>query len=162
MDGQFTYHNKTGFHTLAFQRGTIQSVNSADVVVKAPDGTTWTWLIVGGTVVRQNGAKTTTTALAAGQAVFAGGPVVSGSKDARLIVIQAGLRWFRLTRSQLVWFQLVWFQLVWFQLGRLGRWAARHLGELAGRCVPRRHPGGGDAAARCTTPMLLSMLDHET
>ena len=88
VDGQFTYHNKTGFHTLAFQRGTIESVNSADVVVKAPDGTTWTWLIVGGTVVRQNGAKTTTSALAAGQAVFAGGPVVSGSKDARLIVIR--------------------------------------------------------------------------
>ena len=88
VDGQFTYHNKTGFHTLAFQRGTIQSVNSADVVVKAPDGTIWTWLIVGDTVVRQNGAKTTTKALTIGQAVFAGGPVVSGSKDARLIVIR--------------------------------------------------------------------------
>jgi len=88
VDGQFTYHNKTGFHTLAFERGTIQSVNSADVVVKAPDGTTWTWLIVGDTVVRQNGAKTTTKALAIGQTVFAGGPVVSGSKDARLIVIR--------------------------------------------------------------------------
>ena len=88
VDGQFTYHNKTGFHTLAFARGTIQSVNSADVVVKAADGTTWTWLIVGDTVVRQNGAKTTTKALAVGQPVFAGGPVVSGSKDARLIVIR--------------------------------------------------------------------------
>ena len=88
VDGQFTYHNKTGFHTLAFERGTIQSVNSADVVVKAADGTTWTWLIVGDTVVRQNGAKTTTKALAVGQPVFAGGPVVSGSKDARLIVIR--------------------------------------------------------------------------
>jgi len=88
VDGQFTYHNKTGFHTLAFARGTIESVNSADVVVKAADGTTWTWLIVGDTVVRQNGAKTTTKALAVGQPVFAGGPVVSGSKDARLIVIR--------------------------------------------------------------------------
>src|SRR6202041_4062368 len=86
--GQFPHHNKTGFHTLAFARGTIQSVNSADVEVKAADGTTWTWLIVGDTVVRQNGAKTTTKALAIGQAVFAGGPVVSGSKDARLIVIR--------------------------------------------------------------------------
>ena len=26
VDGQFTFHNKTGFHTLAFERGTIQSV----------------------------------------------------------------------------------------------------------------------------------------
>ena len=59
-------------------------------MVRAPDGTTWTWLIVGNTVVRQNGGKTTTSALAAGQTVFVGGPVVNGSKDARLIVIRPG------------------------------------------------------------------------
>ena len=40
--------------------------------------------------------------------MFAGGPVVSGSKDARLIVIRPAVR----LQSQLVWFQLVWFQLV--------------------------------------------------
>ena len=44
VDGEFTFHNSTGFHTLAFERGTIQSVNSADLVVRAADGTTWTWL----------------------------------------------------------------------------------------------------------------------
>jgi hypothetical protein len=88
VDGQFTFHNKTGFHTLAFERGTIQSVSGSDVVVRAPDGTTWTWLIVSNTVVRENGAKTTTSALATGQTVFAGGPVVNGAKDARLIVIR--------------------------------------------------------------------------
>jgi hypothetical protein len=88
VDGQFTFHNKTGFHTLAFERGTIQSVSGSDVVVRAPDGTTWTWLIVSDTVVRENGSKTTTSALAAGQTVFAGGPVVNGAKDARLIVIR--------------------------------------------------------------------------
>ena len=88
VDGQFTFHNKTGFHTLAFERGTIQSVSGSDVVVRAPDGTTWTWLIVSNTVVRENGAKTTTSALSTGQTVFAGGPVVNGAKDARLIVIR--------------------------------------------------------------------------
>ena len=88
VDGQFTFHNKTGFHTLAFERGTIQSVSGSDVVVDAPDGTTWTWLIVSNTVVRENGSKTTTSALSAGQTVFAGGPVVNGAKDARLIVIR--------------------------------------------------------------------------
>jgi hypothetical protein len=88
VDGQFTFQNKTGFHTLAFERGTIQSVSGSDVVVRAPDGTTWTWLIVSNTVVRENGSKTTTSALAAGQTVFAGGQVVSGAKDARLIVIR--------------------------------------------------------------------------
>ena len=89
IDGQFTYHNKTGFHTLAFERGTIQSVSGSDVVIKAADGTTWTWQIVSDTVVRKSGAKTTTSALSAGETVFAGGPVVSGAKDARLIVIRA-------------------------------------------------------------------------
>jgi hypothetical protein len=90
VDGEFTFHNSTGYHTLAFERGTIQSVNGSQVVVRAPDGTTWTWLIVSDTVVRQNGSKATTGALATGQTVFAGGPVVSGAKDARLIVIRPG------------------------------------------------------------------------
>jgi hypothetical protein len=89
VDGTVTFHNKTGFHTLSFQRGTIQSVSGSDVVIKSPDGTTWTWLIVSDTVVRKNGAKTTTSALSAGETAFAGGPVVSGARDARLIVIRS-------------------------------------------------------------------------
>jgi len=90
VDGEFTFHNSTGYHTLAFERGTIQSVSGSNVVVRAPDGTTWTWLIVSDTVVRESGAKSTASALATGQTVFAGGPVVSGAKDARLIVIRPG------------------------------------------------------------------------
>ena len=90
VDGEVTFHNSTGFHTLAFERGTIQSVSGSDVVVRAADNTTWTWLIVSDTVVRQNGSKTTTSALAQGQTVFVGGPVASGARDARLIVIRPG------------------------------------------------------------------------
>ncbi|HTX29456.1 MAG TPA: hypothetical protein VME19_20815 [Streptosporangiaceae bacterium] len=90
VDGEFTFHNASGFHTLAFERGTITSVSGSDLVVSAPDGTSWTWLIVSSTVVRENGAKTTTNALADGETVFAGGPAVNGAKDARLIVIRAG------------------------------------------------------------------------
>jgi hypothetical protein len=90
VDGEFTYHNSTGYHTLAFERGTIRSVSGSDVVVQASDGTTWTWLIVSDTAVRQNGKKTTTSSLTAGETVFAGGPVISGAKDARLIVIRTG------------------------------------------------------------------------
>ena len=88
VEGTATFHNKKGFHTLSFERGTIQSVSGGDVVIKSPDGTTWTWKIVSDTVVRKNGAKTTTSTLSAGETVFAGGPVVSGAKDARLIVIR--------------------------------------------------------------------------
>ena len=89
VDGTVTFHNKTGFHTLSFERGIIASVSGSDVVIKAADGTTWTWQIVSDTVVRKNGAKTTTSALSAGETVFAGGPVVSGAKDIRLIVVRA-------------------------------------------------------------------------
>lgn len=89
IDGQFTFETKTGPRTLAFERGTITSVAGGDVVVRAKDGTTWTWVLVSDSVVRQNGAKTTTSALLAGEPVFVGGPVVSGTRDARLIVIRA-------------------------------------------------------------------------
>jgi hypothetical protein len=88
VEGTATFHNKTGFHTLSFERGTIQSVSGSDVVIKAADGTTWTWHVVSDTVVRKNGAKTTTSALSTGETVFAGGPVVSGARDARVIIIR--------------------------------------------------------------------------
>ncbi len=89
VDGEVTFHNKTGYHTLAFERGTITSLSGDDVVVRAPNGVTSTWLIVSDTVVRQGGSKTTTGALATGETVFAGGPVVDGARDARVIVIRA-------------------------------------------------------------------------
>ncbi len=88
VEGNVTYRNKTGFHTVSFERGTIQSVSGSDVVLKSPDGTTWTWHIVGNTVIRKNGSKTTTSALSAGETAFAGGPLVSGARDARLIIVR--------------------------------------------------------------------------
>lgn len=88
VEGTATFHNKKGFHTLSFERGTIQSVSGSDVVIKSPDGTTWTWKIVSDTVVRKNGGKTTASTLSAGETVFAGGPVVSGTRDARLIIVK--------------------------------------------------------------------------
>jgi hypothetical protein len=88
IDGQFTFETKTGPKTLAFERGTIQSVSGEDVVVRAKDGTTWNWTLVSSSVVREDGTKSTTSSLASGDLVFVGGPVVSGSHDARLIVIR--------------------------------------------------------------------------
>ena len=90
IHGEFTYQNATGFHTLAFERGTIIGVSGSDLVVQAPDGTVWTWLIVSNTVVRESGSRTTTSSLADGETVFTGGPVINGAKDARLIVIRSG------------------------------------------------------------------------
>jgi hypothetical protein len=88
IDGQFTFETKAGQKTLAFERGTIASVAGGDVVVRAKDGTTWSWALVSDSVVRQNGAKTTAGTLSAGDLVFVGGPVVSGAHDARLVVIR--------------------------------------------------------------------------
>lgn len=88
MDGQFTFETKTGPRTLAFERGMIRSVAGGDVVVRAADGTTWAWELVSDSVVRENGQKTATGALSAGQLVFVGGPVVNGTRDARLVVIR--------------------------------------------------------------------------
>jgi hypothetical protein len=88
IDGQFTFQTKSGVKTLAFERGTIQSVSGNDVVVKAKDGTTWNWTLVSDTVVREDGSKASNSALSTGELVFVGGPVVSGSHNARLIVVR--------------------------------------------------------------------------
>ena len=89
IDGQFTFRTKKGFRTLAYERGVIETVTGgSNIVVRASDGTTWTWKLVSNTVVREKGAKTAESALAQGQAVWVGGPVTSGAKDARLIVIR--------------------------------------------------------------------------
>ncbi len=89
IDGQFAFRGKGGtIRTVAFQRGIVQSASGGTVVVHAADGSTWTWDLVSSTVVRQSGKKTTTSALATGEPVWVGGPVVSGAKDARLIVIK--------------------------------------------------------------------------
>ena len=87
IDGQVTVRTAHGLRALAFERGTVQSATGATVVVRATDGTTWTWDLVSDTVVREHGAKVQRSALATGQSVWVGGPVVSGAKDARLIVI---------------------------------------------------------------------------
>jgi hypothetical protein len=90
VDGQFTFRTRTGaLKTLAYQRGVIESVNgSTSIVVKAADGTIWTWDLVGNTVVRETTGKVRESALADGAQVWVGGPVISGSKDARLIFIR--------------------------------------------------------------------------
>jgi len=90
VDGQFTFRTRTGaLKTLAYQRGVIESVNGGtSIVVKAADGTIWTWDLVSNTVVREATGKVSESALANGAQVWVGGPVISGSKDARLIFIR--------------------------------------------------------------------------
>jgi hypothetical protein len=89
MYGQFSFETKQGPRTLAFERGTVTSVAGRDAVVRATDGTTWTWVLTSASIVRENGARVRATALATGDLVFAAGPVSGTTRDARLIVIRA-------------------------------------------------------------------------
>jgi hypothetical protein len=88
MYGQYTFETKQGPRTLAFERGTITSVAGSEVTVRATDGTTWTWTLTGTSVVREDGTHMPASTLGQGQAVFTGGPVTGGTRDARLIVIR--------------------------------------------------------------------------
>ncbi len=89
VDGQFTIQARKGIKTLAYERGAIQSVTAGkSITVKASDGTTWTWDLVSTTVVRDRQGKIGQSALTSGTPVWVGGPVVQGTKDARLIVVR--------------------------------------------------------------------------
>ena len=89
VDGQFTVQTPVGTKTLAFERGVIQSVSAGkSITVRASDGTTWTWDLVATTVVRDRQGKVSESELTTGAPVWAGGPVVQGTKDARLIVVR--------------------------------------------------------------------------
>jgi hypothetical protein len=89
VDGQFTIQTRKGTKTLAYERGVIGSVIAGkSITVKASDGTTWAWDLVSTTVVRDRQGKIGQGALTSGTTVWVGGPVVQGTKDARLIVVR--------------------------------------------------------------------------
>jgi hypothetical protein len=85
--GQVTFQGKTSQKTIAFERGTVESVTGSAIAVKAPDGTTWTWDLSASTTIHAADRETAQAKLATGDRVFVGGPVISGVRDARLIRI---------------------------------------------------------------------------
>jgi hypothetical protein len=87
MYGQVAFHTSSGTETLAFERGVIESVGGGHVVVRARNGTTWTWSLTSDSVVRKDG-KSSTSALAKGELVFVGGQATGTTKDIRLILIR--------------------------------------------------------------------------
>ena len=88
VNGEYTYETKQGARTLAFERGTIESVSGDDVVIHASNGTTWLWTLTSASVVRDDGKAATDSALASGELVFTGGPVTGATRDVQLIVIR--------------------------------------------------------------------------
>src|SRR5262245_49924495 len=88
LHGQITIATRTGPRTIAFERGTIRSISGSSVVVKAADGTAWTWQVSRATLIVKAGRRVGPTALAAGQQVFVIGQVAGRSDDARRVVIR--------------------------------------------------------------------------
>jgi hypothetical protein len=88
MYGEVTFKTKDGTKTVAFERGTVQDATGSALVVRAADGTSMTWHIVAGSVVRQDGHRVPASKLTAGDLVFVGGQVIGGADDARLVRIR--------------------------------------------------------------------------
>src|SRR5262249_20609718 len=59
VDGQFSFKAADGtVRTIAYVRGVVESVNNgSSIVVKAADGSSWAWQLVGTTVVRDGSGK---------------------------------------------------------------------------------------------------------
>jgi hypothetical protein len=87
MHGQVTVATKNGPKTIAFERGTVQSVSGASIVVKAADGVTVTWQVGSDARVFMRGHRVDATALASGQRVAVIGLVTGGTDQARRVLI---------------------------------------------------------------------------
>jgi hypothetical protein len=85
--GQVTFKGKTGPRTIAFERGTVESVAGSAITVEAPDGTAFTWDLTASTIVRAAGQGTVQAKPADGDRVLVGGLLANGVRDARLIRI---------------------------------------------------------------------------
>ncbi len=83
--GQVTFQGKTGTKTVAFERGTVESVSGSAFTVRAPDGTTWNWKLIASTAMRQDGQTLTKPTVSSGELVFVEGLVANGVNEARLI-----------------------------------------------------------------------------
>lgn len=86
--GQVTFQGKTSPKTVAFERGTIDSVTGSSLTVQAADGTRWTWDLIASTVLRQAGHPQAKVVLSTGEKVLVIGLVTAAGKDARLIGVR--------------------------------------------------------------------------
>lgn len=86
--GQVTFKGKTSTKTVAFERGTVDSVTGSSITVQAPDGTTWTWDLIASTAMREAGHPKAQVKLTSGDLVLVIGQVTASGKDARLIQVR--------------------------------------------------------------------------
>jgi hypothetical protein len=94
MYGQASFRGKDGTtRTLAYERGTVVSADGSQTtgsaVVKAANGTTFTWKYESDTTVRKGGQKASISDVSTGEHVLVAGPITSGNRDARVIIVAA-------------------------------------------------------------------------
>jgi hypothetical protein len=94
MYGQASFRGKDGTtRTLAYERGTVVSADGSQTtgsaVVKAANGTTFTWQYESDTTVRKGGQKASISDVSTGEHVLVAGPITSGNRDARVIIVAA-------------------------------------------------------------------------
>jgi len=87
MRGRVTIASKDGPKTIAFERGTVQSVSGSSIVIKAGDSVTLTWQVGSDARVYRGGQQVSADALATGQHVAVLGVVTGGTNQARRIFI---------------------------------------------------------------------------
>jgi hypothetical protein len=88
MYGEIAFHTSDGTKTLAFERGQVVSFSGGALVLKARNGTEWTWTVASSSILRESGKQVSSSQLTSGADVFVGGQIVGSSKDARVIVIR--------------------------------------------------------------------------
>jgi hypothetical protein len=88
MHGQITVASKKGPKTIAFERGTVQSVSGGALIVKAADGVTWTWQVGSDTRIFLARHRAGAGSLAAGQRVAVVGLVTGGTDQARRVLVR--------------------------------------------------------------------------
>ena len=94
MYGQASFRGKNGSTiTYAYERGTVVSADgsqsSGHAVVKAANGTTLTWQYESSTTVRKGGQKVSISDVSTGGKVLIAGPITSGNREARVIIVAA-------------------------------------------------------------------------
>lgn len=89
LHGQITIETRNGTKTLAFERGAVRSVSGNSLVVRAADGTTWTWMLSSATRVIKAWQRVGVNTLAVGQRVVVLGEVSGGSDQARRVLIRS-------------------------------------------------------------------------
>jgi hypothetical protein len=88
MYGQVAFHSPSGTIMFAFERGKVTSASGGHLVVRAASGTTWTWNLASGTVIRSYRRALPSSALAAGARVFVAGQVSGAARDAGLVFVR--------------------------------------------------------------------------